>query len=260
MPIIDILKLPEAKNIYDLDSPATARIHKQIIQKKPFLTNIYLDFYNEFKKTLKTIPNGLLVELGSGSGFLKEVIPNVITTDLFSSPNIDIVLSGTKLPFKDNSVSAFFLQNVLHHIKEPRAFFTEVNRCLVKKGRVIMIEPYIGLWGKFIYSNFHHEPLDTNAGWEIRKTGRLTGANQALPWIIFFRDRKRFEQLFPNLKITRLLPHTPFRYIISGGLSMRQLLPSFTYNFVKFLEIICSPLNKHLGMFITIELYKETTN
>lgn len=260
MSIIDILKLPEAKTIHDLDSPGTAKIHKQIIQKKTFLKNIYIDFYNEFKKTLETVPSGLIVEIGSGSGFIKEVIPKVITTDLFSSPNIDIVLSGTKMPFNNNSVSAFFLQNVLHHIKEPIVFLNEINRCLVKDGKVIMIEPHIGLWGKFIWSNFHHEPLDTNAGWEIKQEGRLTGANQALPWIIFFRDRKRFEQLFPNLKIKRLVPHTPFRYIISGGLSMKQLLPSFTYNFVKFVELMCSPLNNHLGMFITIELYKETTN
>ena len=260
MSIIDLLKLPEAKTVRDLDSPDTARIHKQIIQNKPFLKNLYFDFYNEFKKIIETIPSGQLVEIGSGSGFLKEVIPNVITTDLFPSSNIDVVLKGTKMPFKDSSVSAFFLQDVLHHIKEPITFFTEITRCLVNKGKIIMIEPHMGLWGKFIWSNFHHEPLDATAGWEIKQEGRLTGANQALPWIIFFRDRKKFEQLFPDLKIKRLAPHTPFRYIISGGLSIKQLLPSFTYNSVKFIERLCSPLSKHLGMFITIELHKETTS
>ncbi len=257
MSLIDILKLPEAKLIQDLDSPDTAAIHKKIIQKKVFLKKLYLDFYSEFKQALAKAPKGLSVEIGSGSSFLKELVPEVITTDLFAMPNIDIVLSGTALPFKDNSVSVFFLQNVLHHIQDPITFFHEIKRCLINKGIIIMIEPYNSLWGRFIYKYFHHESFDVKAKWELNGQGRLTDANSALPWIIFFRDRATFEKLFPELRIQRLVPHTPLRYLLSGGLSIIQLIPSSMYNIVKGVETILSPLNKYLGMFITIELEKN---
>ncbi len=257
MSLIDLLKLPEAKNIDDLDSPSSAIIHKQIIEKKLFLKRTYIDFYKEFKKACIGIPHGLLVEIGSGAGFIKEVIPDVITTDLFSSPNVDVVLTDDKLPFKEKTVSAFLLQNVLHHIKSPADFFVEADRCLINRGKIVMIEPHNSLWGAFFWKNFHHESFDLYASWEIKQEGRLTGANQALPWIIFFRDRKKFENMFPSLKIKKLTAHTPLRYLISGGLSIRQLLPSFTYALVKGIEILLSPFSKYLGMFITIEIEKE---
>lgn len=256
MGIIDLLKLPEAKKIDKLDSPGTSEIHREIIQKKLFLKKLYLDFYERFVKSLISLPQGLLVEIGSGSGFLKEVIPDVITTDLFDSPNIDIVLNGNDLPFNNNSVSAFFLLNVLHHIKDTEFFLSEFNRCLVDKGKVIMIEPYNSLFSSFVYKNFHHEPFNPKAGWKILEEGRLSGANGALPWIIFFRDRLLYEKMFPNLKIKEFKPHTPFSYLLSGGLSMRQLVPTFTYDSIRLIEKILSPLNQHLAMFVTIELEK----
>jgi len=256
MKVLDLLKLPEAKKINDLNSSLASEVHRKIIQEKFFLKNIYLDFYKEFKEAMKDCKDGLLVEIGSGSGFIKEIIPNVITTDVFESQGIDLTFHATNMPFKDNSVSVFFLQNVLHHINNPFAFFKEIDRCLVEKGKVVMIEPYNSLWGKFIYKNFHHEPFDTNVEWGITQQGRMTGANGALSWIIFVRDKTRFEKEFPNLKIKKLNPHTPFRYLISGGLSMKQLLPSYMYIVVKGLELILSPLNKYLGMFFTIELKK----
>lgn len=256
MSLKDLLKLPEAGSIQDLNSPLTAKLHSQIIQNKRFLRHLYLDFYNEFKKSIQDLPKGALVEIGSGSGFIKEVIPEVITTDVFSGLNIDKVFLATSMPFESNTVAAFFMFDVLHHINNPLTFFNEANRCLLNHGKIIMIEPYNSLWGRFVYKNFHHEPFDISAGWEILTSGRLTGANGALPWIIFFRDREKFQKHFPELKIRRLTPHTPFRYLISGGLSYKQLLPSFTYGLVKGLETLLSPLNKFLGMFVTVELEK----
>ena len=78
-----------------------------------------------------------------------------------------------------------------------------------------------------------------------------------IPWIIFFRDRKLFEKEYPGLKIVKLKPHTPFRYLLSGGFSYRQLLPSFTYKWMANLELLLSPFNKFIGMFYTIELAKR---
>ncbi|MFX0201833.1 MAG: hypothetical protein ACFFCW_37460, partial [Candidatus Hodarchaeota archaeon] len=130
---------------------------------------------------------------------------------------------------------------------------------------VVMIEPANTLWSRFIYKNFHHEAFDTQAPeWgcrgqakrELEESGRLSGANGALAWTIFWRDRKIFESEFPSLRIVRMRNHTPLRYLLSGGLTLRQLVPSFSYPAVKAIEYALAPINDLLGMFQTIELEK----
>jgi SAM-dependent methyltransferase len=254
--MLEMLKLKQVKNIKDLDNPQTTVLHSQIIKEKVFLKKLYTDFYKIFKKSVG-LDTRTLVELGSGGGFIKEIIPDVITSDIIKMPNIDMTFSAEQMPFENGSVDAFFMVDVLHHIKKPKVFFTEARRCLKKGGKIVMIEPANTLWSRFIFKNFHHELFDTSAEWEMNKTGPLSDANGALAWIIFQRDRKLFESEFKDLKITSIDFHTPFRYILSGGLTYRQLLPAFMYGFVDFLEFCLRPLNGWLGMFETVVLEKQ---
>lgn len=257
MNILEFLKLPDVRNITDLDAPSTTLLHSKIIRKKPFLKKIYSEFYDIFNKSIDCDMKGkVFVELGSGGGFIKEVIPSVITSDVIDIPTVDKQFSALNMPFGENSVDRFFMIDVLHHISDPSIFFNELNRCLKVGGKIIMIEPANTMWGRFIYTNFHHEPFDPLAGWQLEGSGPLSSANGAIPWIIFYRDRNKFEKDFPTLKILKLEPHTPFRYLISGGVSLRQLLPSFTYKIVSGIERALRPLNGYLGMFLTIELEK----
>jgi len=256
MTLIEKLKLPEMRDIENLDAPDVTLLHAKIIRKKPFLKRIYIDFYNQFAEAVQNPEGKILVELGSGGGFIKDVIGNVITSEVIELPNVDRVFSALEMPFEEAGVDAFFMFDVLHHINEPRIFFAEANRCLKENGRIVMIEPANTLWSRFIYRHFHHEPFDVRANWELERTGRLSQANGAMPWIIFTRDRKIFEKEFPSLKISGIYNHTPFRYLLSGGLTLRQLVPSFTYTPVKCIEYLLSPLNNLLGMFQTIELKK----
>ncbi len=46
--------------------------------------------------------------------------------------------------------------------------------------------------------------------------------------------------------------------VLSGGLTLCQLVPSFSYTLIKAIEYTLSPLNDWLGMFQTIELEKIT--
>ena len=237
-----------------LDSKETLELHAHIIDKKVILKKIYEKFYTEFKKT--KIPKGKILELGSGAGFLKKYIQKIITSDVVAGKGIDKVFFAEKMPFKDNSLAAIFMLNVLHHIKNPEKGLKEMERCLKVSGKIIMIEPYNSIWSKFIYQNFHHELFDPKSDWKVKGQGRLSDANDAIPWIIFVRDRKIFERKFPKLKIKRVIPHTPFAYLLFGNLSKPQFLPSFMYPVILSIEKIVSPYNKYLGLFVTIELEK----
>ena len=258
MNMVERFKLPEAKCIKDFDDRATTLLHAEIIQRKPFLRKLYIDFYEQLEKVVSDPEEKVLVELGSGAGFFKEVISNVITSDILELPNVDKVFSALEMPFEKASVDVFFMFDVLHHIADPRAFFREALRCLKIGGKIVMIEPANTLWSRFIYRNFHHELFDTKAKWELGsgKAGPLSYGNGALAWIIFSRDRRIFEDEFPSLRIIRMRNHTPLRYLLSGGLTLRQLVPSFTYPAIKAIEYALSPVNNLLGMFQTIELEK----
>jgi len=240
--------------VKDLDSRKTLEKHRKIIRRKGFLNRIYRDFYERLKH--RDIPKGSIVELGSGAGFIKEIIPDAITSDIIKGPGIDKVFSAEKIPCKNSSVSAFVMFDVLHHIKDPEKALKEMQRCLKVGGKIIMIEPFLTLWGKFISKYIHPEYYNPSAGWELKGKGRLSGVNSALPWIIFVRDREIFERKFPKLKIERITPHTPIRYLVSGGLTELQFLPTFSYPLVLFLERLLAPGNKFLGMFAKIVLKK----
>jgi SAM-dependent methyltransferase len=255
--IIEWLKLPEIRDIENLDDPGVTLLHAKIIRQKSFLKKLYVDFYREFLKAVPQPRGKTIVELGSGGGFIKDVIANVTTSDILNLPNVDRVFSALDMPFENSSVDAFFMVDVLHHVSDPKAFFKEALRCLKIGGKIVMIEPANTCWSRFIYKNFHHEPFDTQAPWQLAAGGGpLSKANGALPWIIFSRDRRNFEKEFPSLRIVGMKNHTPFRYLLSGGLTLRQLLPAFTYPVVKGIEYVLSPMRDLLGMFQTIELEK----
>lgn len=240
-----------AKNLDTLDALLNDR---KIIREKYILNQIYVDFYKEFMKT--KYPKGPIVELGSGAGFIKEVMPKAITSDVLPGPDIDKVFFAEKVPYKNSSVAGFLMIDVLHHIKNPEKAFKEMARCLKIGGKIVMIEPYNSPIAGLMYKYIHYENFNPQSGWKIKGKGRMSDSNTALPWIIFVRDRKIFEQKFPTLKINKVTPHTPFKYILSGGLSKYQLIPNFLYPFAQFIENILSPLNPLLGMFVTIEAEK----
>jgi SAM-dependent methyltransferase len=241
---------------YEIDSPERTLYHKEILLKKKFMRELYLEWYRFFKKSFEGLPAGKIIEIGSGGGFLKDVIPEVITSDIISLPTNDLTLSALDMPFADNELSAIVMIDTFHHLPDCEQFLKEADRTLVKGGKIIMVEPANSCWGRFIYQNFHHEPFNTKGDWTFPSTGPLSGANGALPWIIFKRDRNIFEEKFSRFKIVKMKNHTPLRYLLSGGFTLKQLMPGFMYGPVKLLEKILSPIQA-FSMFSTIVIEKK---
>lgn len=241
---------------FDLDDPKTTLAHREIILQKPFLKQLYKDWYEVFITKSNAIKNGIYLEIGSGGGFLKEVFPEVITSDILPLPNVDMVFSAEKLPFQENELASIVMLNVFHHIPNPHLFLKEAQRTLLPGGKIIMIEPANSALGRFIYKRFHHEPFDEKGGREINPGNPLSNSNQALPYIYFERDLELFQKEYPLLKINSVKYHSPFSYVISGGVSRSAMLPFFMYKLVKFKEWLLSPFSKSLGLFCTIEIEK----
>lgn len=242
---------------FDLDSPERTIAHQKIIREKYFLRKLYEEWYTVFSSSISALPAGKIIELGSGGGFLKEVIPSVLCTDILELPSNDLTFSALEMPFADNEISAIFMIDTFHHIPDSKLFLTEVNRVLKKDGMLIMIEPANSFWGRFIYRNFHHEPFEPSGNWKIPPSGPMSGANGALPWIVFERDFEEFKKSFPNFSMEKIKYHTPFMYLISGGVSFKQVFPNFFYPVFRSVDKFLPLINKQISMFTTITFRKK---
>ena len=247
---------PPTKGL-DLDDPSTTQLRRQIIRRKSFLRQIYREWYRVLVEALP-VGQGLTLELGSGAGFLDEMLPGVITTELFYCPGIRAVLDAQRLPWANESLRAIVMVNVLHHIPRPHDFFAEATRCVRAEGAIIMIEPWVTRWSRWVYAHLHHEPFHPDAReWEFRSTGPLSGANGALAWMIFGRDKGKFESMFPAWQIERVELMLPFAYLLSGGVSLRRLMPGWTFGFWRRIERRLDPWSEALAMFAHIVLRKK---
>lgn len=257
MGLLACLRLAELRDVDDLDDPAVTELHRRIIERKPFLRRLYVDFYRELERWLPRRRPRRIIELGSGGGFIKQVIPDVITSDVLELQELDLRFSALDMPFEDGSIDGLCMIDVFHHLPDARRFLAEADRCLRPGGRIVMIEPANTAWGRFVYQRFHHERFDPSGTWSLDPGGPLSAANGAIPWIVLVRDRREFERTFPRLKLIHLRPHTPVRYVLSGGLSMRQMAPGFAYRVIRGIETVTRPFHGVLGMFYTIVVERD---
>lgn len=235
-----------------IDDPRTTELRRRIIEEKPFLKRIYGEWYQAIARELPVGTEPVL-ELGSGAGFMGEYIPNLITSEVFLCSRLDVVLDARTLPFAPQSLRAIVMTDVLHHIPDVRAFFVGAARCVAHGGAIIMVEPWNTNWSRLIYQHLHHEPfLPEQVSWELDAAGPLSGANGALSWMLFERDRAKFEQEFPNWRVSKIEIGMPFRYLVSGGVSLRNLMPEQTYPIWSAVENAMHPWMKHWGMFAQV--------
>jgi SAM-dependent methyltransferase len=238
----------------NIDDPHTTHLRETIIQQKSFLRQIYQEWYRAIAASL---PSGeaAVLELGAGAGFMRDFLPGLITSEIFYCSTVRVVLDGAHLPFANASLRAIVMTDVLHHLPQPRNFFAEATRCVRPGGVISMVEPWVSNWSRFVYTRLHHEPFDPEAAsWEFPASGPLSGANTAMPWILFARDRRQFEREFPHWQIEFIRPIMPFRYLLSGGVSLRGLAPGWSFGFWSEIERALSPWQNQLAMFAQIIL------
>ena len=254
--MIEKLKHPLAGD--DLDSPAVTRRRSEIIRSKPFLYKLYGRWYRQITAALPDGVEGPVLELGTGAGFLKDFIPGLVTSEFLDTREVDVTLDGCRLPIKSNRLRAIVMVDVFHHLPDAARFLSEGARCVKTGGAVIMIEPWITGWSQPVYRYLHHEPFDPDSPvWKLPAGGPLSIANSALPWIVFQRDRKRLEADLPQWRIKQTRPHTPFSYLLSGGVSFKSFLPGSFFEVCRRVEKSLEPFMPRLAMFATIRLERR---
>jgi len=213
--------------------------NRKIYQNKDLIKIIYNNYYKKIKKNIYTSNKKKILELGSGGGNIKKVIQNCITSDQFKNENIDRIENIYKINFKKNSISNIILIDVFHHVQFPNLALKEIHRVLIKNGRIIMMEPAMGLIPRIIYKIFHYEPNGFNL--KINWSGipkKIPSSNQyfaaqSMPWRAFFLKELNLKSKY---KIKSIRPFSDFAFLLSGGYSYKALYPKFLYSFIKLID------------------------
>jgi SAM-dependent methyltransferase len=225
-------------------SPEFFARQRALILERPLLKRCYDDWYGRLLRDARSaFRSGVIVELGSGGSYLKDLEPSIITSDVVESV-ADRVIDARRLPFDDNSVRALLLTHVFHHVPDVAAFFSEAQRVLVPGGVISMIEVAHTPFARFFFQHFHHEPYeDELQTWSFAQSDSMMDSNQALSWIVFSRDRALFETQFPALQIEKLELLPWFTYFVSGGVTARYLIPRFLNLPLITVEHLLNPLS-----------------
>ncbi len=227
--------------------------HSEEIQKnlqywesKPLLKQIYNNFHRLIAVYLSNIPNAQVVELGSGIGNIKDIIPHCIRTDLFPNPWIDQEENAFRLSFQNNEVSDLILFDVFHHLRYPGTALKEFHRVLIPRGRIIIFDPCLSLLGYILYGLFHHEPIGLKnpihwfapKNWDPNNIDYYAAQGNASR--VFFE--KKWKQNFTLWNVVAKKRLSAISYVTSGGYSKPQLYPGFIYPLMRGLDRICDYL------------------
>lgn len=231
---------------------------KQIWKSKKILKRLYHNWYRIIGDALRP---GSILEIGGGSGNLKELFPHAISSDILFTPWADAVLDAHDIPFKDAGLDNIVLFDVLHHLIDPFQFFSEAQRVLKIKGRIILMEPYVSWASFFVYRFLHHEGMDWNIDLykkeiPIEKKNHLHG-NQVIPALIFERDKQLFSKKFSRFNIIRIEKRDCIIYPLSGGFHYPSLFPMFLFDVLEYLEKLFKPLSRFLAYRIFVVLEKK---
>ncbi|OGQ96080.1 MAG: methyltransferase type 11 [Deltaproteobacteria bacterium RIFOXYD12_FULL_57_12] len=211
---------------------------------KPVLREIYRSFHRLISEQLVHGPDSRTVELGSGIGNIKEVIPNCIRTDLFPNPWIDRVENAYNLSFQDDTVANVILFDMFHHLRYPGTALREVCRVLIPGGRLIVFDPCMSLLGWIIYGLFHHESLGLLT--DIRMFAPPRWSHQDDIYYAaqgnasrIFRDKSQLSFCLPDMLLIRKQRISAISYVASGGYSKPQLYPDALYPAMQLVDRIC---------------------
>lgn len=223
---------------------------RRLIAERPLVYCAYAGWYEKMLADANSTPDagGKILELGSGPNFVKDLDSRVITSDVVVGAS-DLVVDAQSIPFPEQSLRAILLTHVFHHIPDVDRFFSEAVRTLVPGGVISLVDVAHTSFARFFFKNFHPEGYeDTRTSWQLDESEPLGGANQAMSWIVFQRDADLFQARYPHLRL-EVVEYLPWlAYLLSGGLTRRNLMPRAVVPVIRLLDAVSRPLDPTMAL------------
>ncbi len=233
--------------------------HRKVWREKPVLRAVYQRWYRQM---LQHAPaTGAILEIGAGSGNLKEYLPGIIASDYIFCSWLDLSLDAHELPFREGSLGAVIAADVLHHLDAPVAFLEEARRALKKGGRLILLEPFISPWSRPVYTYIHREDVDFSQDpFKTRKASKKDPfqGNMALATILFYKKAKKLEKHLPDFPVIKRQVSDFLLYPMSGGFEHPSFCPGFLAPAVMSLERMAAPFARILAYRTLIVMEKRS--
>lgn len=198
-------------------------MHKQV-------TSVIKSFGSETKSKC-------VLEIGSGVIPLSSVNLDAISSDIVLTNQVDCQLNAEWIPLMSDSLRAIVAQNVFHHIDNIDNALSEMQRVIEKGGLIVIIEPNHNWFSRLIYPRlFSFEGYDCKAdlGQQLFNSDGEKIPNQAMSFILFERETESFLRRFPHLEVLKKeYMNSGLRYLGTGGLNFRQLLPTWVLRLLR---------------------------
>lgn len=241
-------------------SEALLSEHRHLWQTKPALRVVYNHYYREIASSCRP---GRTLEIGGGTGNLKDFMPDIVSSDIQLASWLDVVANAQELPFDAATFDNIVMFDVLHHLDRPLDFLEQAARVLTKGGRVVVCEPAITPLSRLFYHYYHPEPVDLSVDL-LAETGLSNAddpwdSNQAIPTLLFGRQRKRIQERLPGLDIKPARRFAFLAYPLSGGFRPWSLVPASLVTPIMALERLAEPLLGPIMAFRLLGIIEKTS-
>ena len=107
------------------------RLRHGFENRKRTLTELYKEWYHLLRSNFSS-SIGIDLELGSGAGFIKNIIPSCLTSDVIPAENVDLTIDAFRVgDLYPKQIANLILINVFHHI--PDSFiFLKIQKSISK--------------------------------------------------------------------------------------------------------------------------------
>ena len=185
----------------------------------------------------------IIIELGSGNGCIKKILKkkNIILTDIVKYPWIDKKVDMLKINLGKkfiNKVDVFIINHSLHHCANPSLCLDQMTKYLKKGGVILINEPETSFMLKLIQIILDDESWSLNDKVFNRKKNLFSPRN---PWVsntaiaqLLFKNIRKFEINFPNLKIEKNFVTEFFIFLNSGGVNSTFFSIKLNFFFLKY--------------------------
>lgn len=210
-------------------------------------------------------PGDNAVELGAGTGLLKEFLPydNITLTDVEPHPWIDRVVDATRPDFDEASVDVIICSHMIHHLASPIKFFDKIHTSLKEGGYVLIQEINTSLMMRALLRLMRHE------GWSYdvdvfdptvvcNDPTDPWSANCAIPELLF-GNTELFDRKVTGFRIVKKQMQEGFIFPLSGGVISKTRmveLPDLVLRNVEMLDrllIRLFPATFALGLSVVLQ-------